>query len=99
MFHATPSLAEGFGYPPLEAMVRGVPVLCSRGSALDETVGEAGVRVEATDEADWAAQLLALQDDAALRAALSARGLARVSRFAWHGAADALLALHRTVGA
>ncbi len=98
LFHATPSLAEGFGYPPLEAMARGVPVLCSRGSALDETIGDAGVRVDATDTAAWAAQLQALQDDGALRESLSAGGLEQVSRFAWRGAAEALLDLHRSIG-
>src|SRR5262249_24851538 len=60
LFVATPSLAEGFGFPPLEAMTRGVPVVCSTGSALDETVGSAALRVDAADEEGWSAALLRL---------------------------------------
>jgi alpha-1,3-rhamnosyl/mannosyltransferase len=79
---ATPSWEEGFGYPPLEAMARGVPVLCSTGSALDETAGDAALRVAPGDADGWAQALLRIQDDAALRADLVARGRRRLTRFA-----------------
>lgn len=81
-FVATPSWEEGFGYPPLEAMLRGVPALCSTGSALDESVGDAALRVDPADADAWAHALLRMQDDAELRAALVARGRERFRRFA-----------------
>lgn len=80
-FVATPSWEEGFGYPPLEAMARGVPALCSTGSALDETVGDAALRVPAGDAEEWAQALLRLQADGALRERLVARGKQRLTRF------------------
>jgi alpha-1,3-rhamnosyl/mannosyltransferase len=99
-FVATPSLAEGFGYPPLEAMARGVPVVCSSGSALDETVGDAALRIDATDQDGWAGALLALNEDEDLRQRLIAAGLRNAERFSWEGSADAHLALfHRVSGA
>lgn len=97
LFAVTPSLAEGFGYPPLEAMTRGVPVACSRGSALDETVADAAVRVAARDAEDWATALLRLEADHALRERLIARGRAQSERFGWERAARALLAVHRAI--
>jgi glycosyltransferase involved in cell wall biosynthesis len=81
-FVATPSWEEGFGYPPLEAMMRGVPALCSTGSALDESVGDAALRVDPADPDAWADALVRLQDDAGLRDALVARGRERLTRFA-----------------
>jgi glycosyltransferase involved in cell wall biosynthesis len=78
---ATPSWEEGFGYPPLEAMARGVPALCSTGSALDETAGDAALRVPPGDVDGWAQALLRIQEDAALRAELVARGRERLRRF------------------
>jgi glycosyltransferase involved in cell wall biosynthesis len=88
-FVATPSFEEGFGYPPLEAMMRGVPALCSTGSALDESVGDAALRVDPRDPEAWAQTLVQLQDDAGLRDELVARGHERVTRFAPAAAARA----------
>ena len=45
LFLALPSHTEGFGYSPLEAMARGVATICSTGSGLDDTVGDAGMRI------------------------------------------------------
>lgn len=80
-FVATPSWEEGFGYPPLEAMMRGVPALCSTGSALDESVGDAALRADPRDADAWAQALVRMQDDDELRAALTARGRERLTRF------------------
>lgn len=92
-FVATPSFAEGFGFPPLEAMARGVPVACATGSALDETVGETALRIDPTDEPRWTQALLSLASDAALREGLIASGRENVRRFSWPAAARAHLAL------
>ncbi len=94
-FVAIPSLGEGFGFPPLEAMSYGVPVVCSRGSALDESAGEAALRVEATDEGAWADALLRLDVDEEERRRLRQAGLERVRRFDWGQAAAAYAAVYR----
>lgn len=85
-FAVYPSFAEGFGFPPLEAMARGLPVACSTGSALDESVGEAALRVDPRDTAEWAEALVELQSDAGH---LRARGLERAASFTWERAAAA----------
>jgi glycosyltransferase involved in cell wall biosynthesis len=94
-FVATPSFAEGFGFPPLEAMARGVPVACARGSALDETVGEAALRVDPEDRRGWTQALITLDNDAALRDRLIAAGRDNARRFSWPAAAQAHLELFR----
>ena len=77
LFTAYPSLGEGFGIPPLESMARGVPVASSAGTGLDESVGEAGVKIECGDEGAWVETLLRLASDAGERERLRRLGLAR----------------------
>jgi glycosyltransferase involved in cell wall biosynthesis len=86
-FLAAPSILEGFGFPPLEAMARGVPVACSRGGVWDETVGNAALRPEATDVAEWTDALLSLSSDEGLRSELRARGSAAAAAASWQDAA------------
>jgi alpha-1,3-rhamnosyl/mannosyltransferase len=94
-FAVTPSLAEGFGFPPLEAMVRGVPVICSRGSALDEVVGEAALRVDPDDEDGWSEALLTLAEDDDIRKGLSAAGRSRAELFSWARCAEGYVCAYR----
>lgn len=93
-FVALPSLEEGFGLPVLDAFARGVPVVCSTGSALDELAGEAGVRVSPLDEQAWTVALESLADDAALRQRLSTSGRLRAERFSWSATAAAIARLY-----
>lgn len=78
-----PSLYEGFGFPPLEAMACGTPVIASNCSSLPEVVGDAGLLVDPRDSAALAAALEHVLTDAAMRQHLVATGLARAKRFSW----------------
>jgi alpha-1,3-rhamnosyl/mannosyltransferase len=94
-FLAFPSLGEGFGFPPLEAMARGVPVVRSRGGALDETCGEASLAVEARDEPAWTDALIRLDEDAELWGRLAEAGLRRARAFDWARAAEEYVTAYR----
>ncbi len=78
-----PSLYEGFGLPPLEAMTCGAPVLTSHVSSLPEVCGDAAVYVDPHDAADIRRGLEQLIADAHLRERLSWSGLARAAQFAF----------------
>ena len=78
-----PSLAEGFGLPPLEAMACGAVVLSSDAGSLPEVLGDAAVLLPPRDPAAWAARVLELLGDDAKRATLIARGRERAARFTW----------------
>ena len=86
-----PSLYEGFGLPPLEAMACGAPVLTSPVSSLPEVVGNAAVLVDPYDVDALATAMRRLWEDEALRADLRARGLARAGQFTWQRCAQETL--------
>ncbi|GIW09597.1 MAG: glycosyl transferase family 1 [Dehalococcoidia bacterium] len=90
-----PSLAEGFGLPPLEAMQAGVPVVASTATSLPEVLGDAALLVPPNDEAGWARALRRVVEDGALRATLAAAGRERARRFSWQRSAEAVLAAYR----
>jgi glycosyltransferase involved in cell wall biosynthesis len=82
-----PSLYEGFGLPPFEAMAAGVPVVTSNVSSLPEVVGDAALLVDPMDAGAIADAIARVLDDASLRAELVRRGRARVAEFSWDKAA------------
>lgn len=92
-----PSLYEGFGLPPLEAMTCGIPVIGSQNSAISEVVSDAGLLVSATDAGQLAAAMLEIVQNEALRRQLSQRSLARAQQFSWQRAARETLALYSKV--
>ena len=78
-----PSLYEGFGLPPLEAMQCGLPVITSNVSSLPEVVGDAALMVPPTDGDALCQALLTVVNAPDIRADLSAKALARAKRFSW----------------
>lgn len=92
-----PSLYEGFGLPPLEAMACGTPVIASNRSSLPEVVGQGGVLVEPTDVEALAGAMEALLTDDALRAELQQKALAQAAKFSWQQTALETLAVYRKV--
>lgn len=94
-----PSLYEGFGFPPLEAMASGTPVITSNVSSLPEVVDDAAVMIDPLDPAALAAAMTRVLGDDALRADLIRRGRVRVDAFSWARAAEATRAVyHRVLG-
>jgi glycosyltransferase involved in cell wall biosynthesis len=90
-----PSLYEGFGMPPLEAMACGTPVVTSNAASLPEVVGDAGLMVAPLDTDALADALLRLLRDNQLHALLRERGLTRARHFSWHTTAERTLAAYR----
>ena len=88
-----PSLYEGFGLPPLEAMACGTPVVTSRNTSMPEVVGGAALLVDPFDIDSIAAAILQVVSSASLRDTLSAKGLVQAARFTWESAARQTLAV------
>lgn len=92
-----PSLYEGFGLPPLEAMQCGTPVITSNTSSLPEVVGDAGILLDPRDTDGLCQSLLELYRSESLRAEMRHRSLVRAQRFSWHRCIAQTLAAYRTV--
>ena len=90
-----PSIFEGFGLPPLEAMACGTPVVTSNTSALPEVVGEAALTVDPLDAEALATAMAAVLGNAGLRTWLGAQGLKRAAAFSWETTARTILEVYR----
>lgn len=92
-----PSIYEGFGLPPLEAMACGVPVIASNNSSIPEVVGDTGILLNSSDTQGFANAIKNLIEDPALRATLSQKALARSKNFTWEKCALSTLEVYKKV--
>lgn len=92
-----PSLYEGFGLGPIEAMTCGTPVVSSNSSSLPEVVGEAGLLVDPTDTAALSEALRRVLANPELRANLVQRGLTQAQKFSWQKAVAELEAVYQSL--
>jgi glycosyltransferase involved in cell wall biosynthesis len=92
-----PSLYEGFGFPPLEAMSVGTPVVASDASCLPDVLGDAALLVNPRDESGMAEALEAVLSNSELRRDLSERGKAHARRYTWATCAEATVRVYRSV--
>ena len=93
-----PSLYEGFGLPPLEAMAHGTPVVTSNVSSLPEVVGEAAVLVNPENVFEIRRALHRVLTDKALRDRMKERGYQQAARFSWETSVQRILEVYRQVG-
>lgn len=90
-----PSIFEGFGLPPLEAMACGTPVITSSTSSLPEVCGDAALFVDPMDEAAIANAIARASADAGLRETLSRKGPLQAAKYTWRDTAQRTLRLYR----
>ncbi|MFQ5885702.1 MAG: glycosyltransferase family 4 protein [Anaerolineae bacterium] len=94
-----PSLYEGFGLPPLEALACGTPVIASNAASLPEVVGDGGVLVDPRDPAAWAEAMVALLTSPQKRDELSAKAVEQAQKFSWQRTARETLEVYQQVAA
>jgi glycosyltransferase involved in cell wall biosynthesis len=94
-----PSRYEGFGFPPLEAMACGAPVVCARSSSLPEVVGDAAVMFELDDREALHGALADLLGAPARREELARRGPERAAEFTWERCAELTVRVYRNAAA
>lgn len=92
-----PSLYEGFGLPPLEAMACGAPVITSNVSSVPEVVGDAAIMVEPRDTSGLTRELKRVLGDEQLQTELRDRGIEHVKQFSWTRAARETLSIYESV--
>jgi glycosyltransferase involved in cell wall biosynthesis len=92
-----PSLYEGFGLPPLEALACGTPVITSNRGSLPEIVGDGGLLLEPDDVEGLAGAMEKLLNDDTLWKDLREKGLAHATKFSWEKTARETLAVYREV--
>lgn len=91
-----PSLYEGFGLPPLEAMQCGVPVITSNTSSLPEVVSDAGIMIPPTDVDALCHNMLEIYNRPSLREAMSLKSIERAKQFSWQKCTQETIAAYKT---
>jgi len=91
-----PSFYEGFGFPPLEAMACGTPVVSSAGGSLKEVLGDAALIVDNFDPEEWKNVIIRVISDTDLRKQLKEKGIMHASKFKWEKTAIETLNILRS---
>lgn len=89
-----PSLYEGFGLPPLEAMNCGVPVISSNTSSMPEVIGQAGILLSPKDQESWVGAIKKVLSDSILRKTMIKQGLVQAKNFSWEKCARETLKIY-----
>lgn len=92
-----PSIYEGFGLPPLEAMSCGLPVIASSASSIPEVVGEAGILLDPNDLEGWAQAMRQVIHLEKLRQKMSGDGLKQAKKFSWQKTAEKTIEVYEKV--
>ena len=92
-----PSICEGFGLPPLEAMACGTPVIAARSSSLPEVLGDAALYFNPFDSMELATQLHRVSTSAVLRHNLTEKGLKKAADYSWEKVAAATLSVYTDI--
>jgi len=92
-----PSIYEGFGLPPLEAMACATPVICTNSSSLPEVVGNTGVLVEAHNDLALANAMVRMAEDDEWRIGLAQKAVERAASLSWAHCVDKTMGVYRTV--
>lgn len=92
-----PSLYEGFGFPPLEAMARGAPVVSAATGSLPEVLGDAARLIEGFDAGNWAAEISSLLAGGSARMKLAGRGPSHAAQFTWTETARKTWQIYRSL--
>jgi len=94
-----PSLYEGFGLPPLEAMMCGTPVISSNTSSLPEVVGDGGMSLAPDDREAWVKAIITVLSHQPFREQLIARGREQAAKFSWERCAKETLSVYHSIRA
>lgn len=90
-----PSLYEGFGMPPLEAMACGTPVITSKTSSLPEVVGDAGILVDPENVDEICEAMEKMMNEPVYRETLGLKGKKRADKFTWQKSAEQLMNVYQ----
>ena len=92
--YVTPSIYEGFGLTPLEAMACGTPVIAANRTSFPEVIGDAGLLIE-PDVTPWRDAIVALMNDTARRTEMSEQGRVRAAEYTWRKTAELTIEAYR----